>query len=75
MVPCACSVLPGDARALGRHRGDLAEPLGVLGSLASSSSRVKQEQGEKQHPGLHCEQGVFFLLLFSVLWRRLERND
>lgn len=64
-MPCACSVLPGDTRALGRHRGDLAEPWVCWGALASSSSRVKQEQGEKQHPGFHCEQGVLFLLLFS----------
>lgn len=33
------------------------------------------EQCEKQYSGLHFEQGVFFILLLSVLWRKLERND
>lgn len=53
---------PGDTRALGKHRGDLAESLAVLWSLASCFSRVKQEQCEKQYPGLPFDQGVFVLL-------------
>lgn len=86
-VPGRIRCIPGGewcpVSALCSHRhqsseqaqGAVGEALCVLWSLPSCFSRVKQEQSEKQYLGLHFKQGVLFILLFSMLWRKLERND
>lgn len=75
-APCSTSTgIPQDS--LWEHREALAAPLSVLWSLASCFCRVKREQCEKQHSGLHFEQCSLFSFsqCFGESWKGMTKKQ